>query len=97
MKGNWTIRFLAAVLLRFVVSGYRRTSLPTERLEALGPQSAWKAVSQVTSDGRVAHQLSAPQAQKVELDIGGVRYPLTKGENGVWTGGESKPQDEGFH
>ena len=26
-----------------------------------------------------------------------MKYPLTKGENGVWTGGESKPQDEGFH
>ncbi|MEN6426543.1 MAG: malectin domain-containing carbohydrate-binding protein [Phycisphaerales bacterium] len=52
---------------------------------------------QVTSDGRVRTSVSAPQAQKVELDIGAVRYPLTKGENGVWTGGESKPQDEGFH
>ncbi len=52
---------------------------------------------QVTSDGRVRTSISAPQAQKVELDIGAVRYPLTKGEDGVWTGGESKPQDEGFH
>ena len=52
---------------------------------------------QVTSDGRVRTSISAPQAQKVELDIGAVRYPLTKGENGVWTGGESAPQDEGFH
>ncbi len=52
---------------------------------------------QVTSDGRVRTSISAPQAQKVELDIGAVRYPLTKGENGIWVGGESKPQDEGFH
>ncbi|MEN6578486.1 MAG: alpha/beta hydrolase-fold protein, partial [Phycisphaerales bacterium] len=56
-----------------------------------------KQYPQVTSDGRVRTSISAPQAQKVELDIGAVRYPLTKGENGVWTGGESKPQDEGFH
>ena len=56
-----------------------------------------KQYPQVTSDGRVRTRISAPQAQKVELDIGAVRYPLTKGENGVWTGGESKPQDEGFH
>jgi len=52
---------------------------------------------QVTSDGRVRTSISAPQAQKVELDIGGKRYPLTKGDNGIWTGGESQPQDEGFH
>jgi enterochelin esterase-like enzyme len=56
-----------------------------------------KLYPQVTSDGRVRTSISAPQAQKVELDIGAVRYPLTKGEDGVWTGGESKPQDEGFH
>ncbi|MBP8305078.1 MAG: esterase [Phycisphaerae bacterium] len=56
-----------------------------------------KQYPQVTSDGRVRTSISAPQAQKVELDIGAVRYPLTKGEDGVWTGGESKPQDEGFH
>ena len=56
-----------------------------------------KQYPQVTSDGRVRTSISAPEAQKVELDIGAVRYPLTKGENGLWTGGESKPQDEGFH
>jgi len=56
-----------------------------------------KEYPQVNSEGRVRTRISAPQAQKVELDIGGRRYALTKGENGVWTGGESQPQDEGFH
>jgi len=56
-----------------------------------------KQYPQVTTDGRVRTSISAPQAQKVELDIGAVKYPLTKDEKGVWTGGESKPQDEGFH
>jgi len=56
-----------------------------------------KQYPQVTSDGRVRTSISALQAQKVELDIGAVRYPLTKGADGVWTGGESRPQDEGFH
>ena len=32
----------------------------------------------------------------VQLDIGAVKYDLTKNENGIWTG-ESAPQDEGFH
>jgi enterochelin esterase-like enzyme len=56
-----------------------------------------KRYPQVTSDGRVRTSISAPQADKVELDIGGKKYPLTKDEKGVWTGGESQPQDEGFH
>jgi len=56
-----------------------------------------KQYPQVTSDGRVRTSISSPQAQRVELDIGAKRYPLTKSDNGVWTGGESQPQDEGFH
>src|SRR5687767_4917067 len=51
---------------------------------------------QVNSEGRVRARIMAPQANTVQLDIGGVKYPLTKGEDGSWIG-ESQPQDEGFH
>jgi len=51
---------------------------------------------QVNSEGRVRVSISAPQALKVQLDIGGVKYDLMKDDKGVWTG-ESAPQDEGFH
>ena len=51
---------------------------------------------QVNSEGRVRASISAPQALKVQLDIGGVKYDMTKDEKGVWTG-DSRPQDEGFH
>lgn len=51
---------------------------------------------QVNSEGRVRVRISAPEAQSVLLDIGAVRYPLTKDQEGVWVG-ESAPQDEGFH
>ena len=56
-----------------------------------------KQYPQVTSDGRVRTSLSSPQAQRVELDIGAKRYHMTKSDNGDWPGGESQPQDEGFH
>jgi len=55
-----------------------------------------KDYPQVNSEGRVRARVVAPQAQSVLLDIGAVKYPLTKGEDGVWIG-ESAPQDEGFH
>src|SRR5690606_4434534 len=55
-----------------------------------------KEYPQVNSEGRVRVQISAPEAKKVQLDIGAVKYDLVKDENGVWTG-ESAPQDEGFH
>jgi enterochelin esterase-like enzyme len=55
-----------------------------------------KEYPQVNSEGRVRVSISAPEALKVQLDIGGVKYDLTKDGKGVWTG-ESAPQDEGFH
>lgn len=55
-----------------------------------------KEYPQVNSEGRVRVQISAPEAKNVQLDIGAVKYDLTKDENGVWIG-ESAPQDEGFH
>jgi hypothetical protein len=55
-----------------------------------------KQYPEVNSQGRVRAVLRAPNAESVLLDIGGVRYPMTKGEDGVWTG-VSNAQDESFH
>ena len=55
-----------------------------------------KQYPQVNSERRVRARVVAPQAQSVMLDIGAVKYPLTKGEDGAWVG-ESRPQDESFH
>ena len=55
-----------------------------------------KQYPQVNSEGRVRARVMATQAQSVQLDLGGVKYPLTKGDDGAWIG-VSKPQDEGFH
>ena len=55
-----------------------------------------KQYPMVNSQRMVRAQISAPQANSVKLDIGGVKYEMKKDDNGVWTG-ESAPQDEGFH
>ena len=55
-----------------------------------------KQYPMVNSQRMVRAQISAPQANSVKLDIGGVKYDMVKDANGVWTG-ESAPQDEGFH
>jgi enterochelin esterase family protein len=51
---------------------------------------------EVNSQRRVRTRLVAPQAQSVLFDIGGVRYPMTKGADNAWIG-VSNAQDEGFH
>lgn len=55
-----------------------------------------KQYPRVNSEGRVRVQISAPEANLVQLDIGGTKYALVKDEKGTWTG-ESAPQDPGFH
>ncbi|HPM32555.1 MAG TPA: alpha/beta hydrolase-fold protein, partial [Chryseolinea sp.] len=55
-----------------------------------------KQFPQVNSEGRVRASISAPDATKVQLDIGAVKYDLKKDDKGIWTG-DSNPQDEGFH
>lgn len=55
-----------------------------------------KEFPMVNSEGRVRAQILAPEANRVQLDIGGVKYDMVKDEKGLWTG-ESAPQDAGFH
>jgi enterochelin esterase-like enzyme len=72
---------------------------PSKPLEDFKPSvvnQPGKEYPQVNSEGRVRVSILAPEALKVQLDIGGVKYDLNKDEKGVWTG-ESAPQDVGFH
>ncbi len=55
-----------------------------------------KDYPQVNSERRVRARISAAQAQNVQLEINGTRFPMIKDSNGVWTG-DSAPFDEGNH
>jgi len=50
---------------------------------------------QINSERRARFRLSAPRADKVELNLAG-RHPMTKDENGVWTI-TTEPLVVGFH
>jgi enterochelin esterase family protein len=73
-----------------------QTSKPLEEFKPSSVNQPGRQFPQVNSERCVRTSISAPEAKKVQLDIGGVKYDLVKDENGVWTG-ESAPQDEGFH
>lgn len=45
-----------------------------------------KQYPMVNSEGVVREQISAPNANSVQLDLGSVKYDLKKDANGVWTG-----------
>ena len=69
---------------------------PVEDFKPSALNQQGKQYPEVNSERRVRARVVAPQAQSVLLDLGGVRYPMTKGADGAWMG-VSAPQDEGFH
>ncbi|TDD99495.1 alpha/beta hydrolase-fold protein [Flavobacterium cellulosilyticum] len=93
-------RFLTIVII--ISSLYFQTSwcqvglLTVDDFKPSSVNQLGKQYPQVNSEGRVRTSISAPQATKVQLDLGGVKYDLVKDGNGVWQG-ESDPQVEGFH
>jgi enterochelin esterase-like enzyme len=91
---------ILAILLMFISSSlcWAQTEQPAtkEDFKPASTNQPGREYPQVNSEGRVRAQISAPEAEKVQLDISAVKYDLTKDENGVWTG-DSNPQDEGFH
>ncbi|RPI03318.1 MAG: esterase [Ignavibacteriae bacterium] len=89
------------LLIAILISGgicFAQTNQPAV-VEDFKPSSVNqpdKQYPQVNSEGRVRVCISAPQALRVQFDIGAVKYDLTKDDKGVWIG-ECAPQDEGFH
>ena len=50
---------------------------------------------QLLSDNSVKFTVRAPEANKVQVDIGGTKYDMEKGDDGIWTV-KTKPQVPGF-
>lgn len=82
---------------------FAQTSQPTV-IEDFKPSTLnqpGKEYPQVNSQGYARFKIEAPQAQSVvvSLGLGGTKggTPLTKGDDGFWTGTTAGPMDEGFH
>jgi len=91
--------FIGVAFLSIALTSVSFAQTQTKAIEDFKPSSTTqegKQFPQVNSEGRVRAQISAPEAKKVQLDLGGVKYDMVKDDKGVWTG-ESGPQDEGFH
>jgi enterochelin esterase family protein len=96
MNFKTIISFFASTLIGGICMAQTNQSAVVEDFKTTSTTQSGKQYPQVNSEGRVRVSIPAPQALKVQLDIGGKRYDLTKDEKGVWTG-VSDPQDEGFH
>ena len=97
MKRNFT--FSAILIISFLGSiclAQTNQGTTKEDFKPAVTNQPGKEYPQVNSERRVRARISAPEANRVQLDISAVKYDLTKDSNGVWTG-DSGPQDEGFH
>ncbi len=93
------MKYIHLLIILSLLSGNIVTAQTDKVREDFKPSSVnqlGKEFPQVNSEGRVRVRIEAPGANNVQLDIGAVKYDLTKDEDGVWTG-ESASQDEGFH
>lgn len=73
-----------------------QTNQPADDWQPAPSNQPGQQYPQVNSEGRVRARIRAPQAQNVQLDISGVKFPMTKGGDGFWIG-DSTPQDQGNH
>ena len=96
MKNRPVFLLLAAVISGGICLGQTNQPAVVEDFKPSSVNQPDKQYPQVNSEGRVRVSISAPQALKVQFDIGAVKYDLTKDDKGVWTG-DCAPQDEGFH
>ena len=88
--------FITIAAFISAVTGFTQPVTSTDDYKPASTNQQGKQYPMVNGEGRVRASILAPQALKVQLDIGGKKYDLVKDDNGVWTG-ESLPQDEGFH
>ena len=51
---------------------------------------------QVLTDGSVSFRIAAPEAQRLQIDLCGVKYDMQKSSDGIWTV-TTPPQVPGFH
>jgi len=87
---------IAIISCMYSQSAASQESKITEDFKPSSVNQPEKKFPQVNSQGRVRASIAAPNANKVQLDLGGVKYDMVKDANGTWTG-DSNPQDEGFH
>ena len=75
--------------------GFRRETFPEESYSPVTNINR-NSYPRILKDNSVMFRVNAPQAQQVQIDLGGTKYDMQKQEGGAWTV-TTKPQVPGFH
>ena len=96
-----TIRMMLAAGLTAIVctqvaaQGFRRETFPEGSYSPVTNINR-NGYPRVLADGTVMFRVNAPQAQNVQIDLGGTKYGMQKSDGGIWMV-TTKPQVPGFH
>jgi enterochelin esterase family protein len=91
-----TLTLSALILVAGNWVALAQTNQPADDWQPAPSNEPGQPFPQVNSEGRVRARIKAPDAHSVQLDISGVGFPMTRDNDGVWTG-DSTPQDPGNH
>ena len=95
-KKLWLAVALSAVVCtQIAAQGFRRESFPEGSYSPVTNINRG-GYPRVLSDLSVMFRVNAPQAQNVQIDLGGTKYDMQKQEGGAWTV-TTRPQVPGFH
>lgn len=91
-------------LLGFLLSAIACTQVAAQNYRENFPEDSYSPVTninrtsypRVLADNSVMFHVNAPQAQNVQIDLGGTKYDMKKSASGTWTL-TTKPQVPGFH
>ena len=87
--------FSALICTQMVAQGTQRETFPEGSYSPVTNVNR-NGYPRVLSDNSVMFRVNAPHAQKVQIDLCGTKYDMTKGEGGAWQV-TTKPQVPGFH
>lgn len=91
-------------LLGFLLTAIACTQVAAQNYRENFPEDSYSPVTninrtsypRVLADNSVMFHVNAPQAQNVQIDLGGTKYDMKKSASGAWTL-TTKPQVPGFH
>jgi enterochelin esterase family protein len=90
-----TVIITAIGYTQLTAQGFRREQMPEGSYSPVTNINS-RSCPRVLNDNSVMFRVNAPQAQQVQIDLGGTKYDMTKGEGGAWTV-TTRPQVPGFH
>ncbi len=90
-------KFIIAIVATLVLVSVAYAQEVKEDFVSLSTNQWGKEYPKANSQGYVRNQVYAPEAYRVQFQINGIVFPMSRDTEGYWTGTSTQPFDEGNH